>query len=320
VGNPNFAIIDEAYPYIARRLMTDKSPRLRAALRYMVYGRDDQFDAENLIDMLQALEKFSAVRNDGDGSAFKVDGVRGGKVLGSAGDFSGSQVVDISDRDTDIDGGRFRVSKSTSAGALAVAQPNVAVTESVNDERTVREALRFFFSQEGEVFRDFMLEEIVTVVDASGRDAVQELVRRVGLANFPVPSFIRALNPELSAQDKRVSAMNIHYHVKEMTLSNIFVFFHQSPLCLDQKQTVQQIQKLVQFLLGDFEGSASTARLRKLVPVAREYALPLRDFGVLLAARLTEKSISRGMNWASERLQRADMDRASRRGIIERAM
>ncbi len=38
VGNPNFAIIDEAYPYIARRLMTDDSPRLKAALRYMVYG------------------------------------------------------------------------------------------------------------------------------------------------------------------------------------------------------------------------------------------------------------------------------------------
>jgi aarF domain-containing kinase len=36
VGNPNFAIVDEAYPYIARRLLTDKSPRMRAALRYMV--------------------------------------------------------------------------------------------------------------------------------------------------------------------------------------------------------------------------------------------------------------------------------------------
>ena len=91
VGNPNFAIIDEAYPYIARRLMTDPSPRLRAALRYMIYGRDGVFDAENAIDLLQALEKFTAVRDDGDGSAFKVDGVRGNKAVGSAGDFRGSQ-------------------------------------------------------------------------------------------------------------------------------------------------------------------------------------------------------------------------------------
>ena len=50
VGNPEFAIIDEAYPYIARRLMTDDSPRLKAALRYMVYGREGSFDAEKLIE------------------------------------------------------------------------------------------------------------------------------------------------------------------------------------------------------------------------------------------------------------------------------
>ena len=90
VGNPNFAIIDEAYPYIARRLMTDRSPRLQAALKYMIYGKEGVFDAENAIDLLQALEKFTAVRDDGDGSAFKVDGVRGNKVVGSAGDFRGS--------------------------------------------------------------------------------------------------------------------------------------------------------------------------------------------------------------------------------------
>ena len=39
MGNPDFALVDEAYPYIAKRLLTDDSPRLRAALKYMVYGR-----------------------------------------------------------------------------------------------------------------------------------------------------------------------------------------------------------------------------------------------------------------------------------------
>ena len=213
VGNPNFAIIDEAYPYISRRLMTDKSPRLRAALRYMVYGRDGQnFDAENLIDLLQALEKFSAVRNEGDGSAFKVDGVRGSKTVGRAGDFRGSQIVDTSDRDTDIDGGRFRVGPSSSstssivATAAAAQAPDNNVITPVNDERTVREALRFFFSPEGEVFREFMLEEVVTVVDASGRDSAQELVRSLGVfGNLPGASLVKALSPALNEKDRQVS-------------------------------------------------------------------------------------------------------------------
>ena len=33
VGNPNFAIIDEAYPYISRRLMTDDRYRHRPCPR-----------------------------------------------------------------------------------------------------------------------------------------------------------------------------------------------------------------------------------------------------------------------------------------------
>jgi len=290
VGNPEFAIIDEAYPYIARRLMTDDSPRLKAALRYMVYGREGSFDAEKLIDLLQALEKFSAVRDEGDGSAFKVDGVRGNKNLGVAGDFVGSQKVDISDRDTDVGDGKFRVNTGSSASSSAITQ--VGPSQSEQDEQTVREALRFFFSPEGQVFREFMLEEIVTVVDASSREAVQELVRTLGFGNLPVPGLFRALNPKLSDQDKK---------------------------------TVQQIRKLVQFLLGDLEGAmapdglentnrnvsrlqraqqlftttASDDRLRNLLPVLREYSPQLREFGTLLVARLTEKAISRGLNFAT---------------------
>lgn len=57
----------------------------QAALRYMVYGKSRQFDVDRMIDMLQALEKFVAIKEEGDGSAFKVDGVRGSTDLGSAG-------------------------------------------------------------------------------------------------------------------------------------------------------------------------------------------------------------------------------------------
>merc|ERR1719454_2736775 len=94
VGNPQFAIVDEAYPYIAKRLLTDESPRLRSALRYMVYGSSQSFDVDRMIDLLQALEKFVAVRDTGDGSAFKVDGMRGGVAVGAAGDMRGTRSLE----------------------------------------------------------------------------------------------------------------------------------------------------------------------------------------------------------------------------------
>jgi aarF domain-containing kinase len=273
VGNPEFAIIDEAYPYIARRLMTDDSPRLKAALRYMVYGREGSFDAEKLIDLLQALEKFTAVRDDGDGSSFKVDGVRGSRTVGAAGDFAGTQELApvatrlTTDRREDLmaDGG---------------AAPAAAEGQAQRDQQTVREALRFFFSPEGIVFREFLLEEAVSFVDAAGRDASQELLLSLGLKNLPVPSLLRALSPAVSPEDKR---------------------------------SVQQMRKLGQFLLGDFEGALSPSgdglrqgsqRLRSLLPVIREYAPQLREFGTLLGVRLSEKTMSRGLTWASSRLVR----------------
>jgi hypothetical protein len=70
VGNPEFAIVDEAFPYISQRLLTDKSPRLRAALRYAVYGRDGVFDAERLIDMLGAFDKFDVVSQRAGGVTY----------------------------------------------------------------------------------------------------------------------------------------------------------------------------------------------------------------------------------------------------------
>ena len=42
--------------------MTDNSPRLRAAFKYMIYGKSDTFDVDRIIDMLQAFEKFVAVK------------------------------------------------------------------------------------------------------------------------------------------------------------------------------------------------------------------------------------------------------------------
>jgi len=233
----------------------------------MVYGKEEIFDAEKLIDLLQALEKFSAVRDEGDGSAFKVGGVRGAKVLGTAGDFRGSKRIDSSDRNINVTNGRR---------GTVLSQPNSGLQRQETDAKTVRKALHFFFSDEGQVFRDFLLEEVVNAVDLSSREAIFELSKRLGLSSVPIPSFFRAFNPELTPQDK---------------------------------QMVQQIGILIEFLFGDFEAalptssiSSRTQRLRQLIPVVSEYAPQMRQFGSLLLVRLSEKSISRGLNWATSRM------------------
>ncbi len=89
VGDPDFALVDEAYPYIAKRLLTDDSPRLRAALRYMVYGKSGVFDADRLIDLLNAFESFSVASRSARGDLTLDDLAAASSVAGSSG--SGAQ-------------------------------------------------------------------------------------------------------------------------------------------------------------------------------------------------------------------------------------
>ena len=265
VGNPEFAIIDEAYPYISKRLMTDESPRLKAAFRYMVYGQSDTLDVDRIIDMLQALEKFVAIKDTGDGSAFKVDGIRGGVYVCKGGDAVGTKKVNLADT------AAFASSTgSSSSSSAAPAEGSSDVT---------KEALKFLFSDDGYLLRDFMLEETCNMVDALSRDAARELFIRLGVRGAAVPSIFRALAPKLTEKDKR---------------------------------TVDSIFKLLSFLIGDTPSSASDTspngiagvlsnarkpenrqKLAQLLPVLREFAPNMRAFGLQIVSRLAEKSTAR---------------------------
>jgi len=54
----NFAIVDECFPYIARRLLTDDSPRMKQALLTFVYGDADQLKIERINMMADGFKNF----------------------------------------------------------------------------------------------------------------------------------------------------------------------------------------------------------------------------------------------------------------------
>lgn len=199
VGNPDFAIVDEAYPYISKRLLTDESPRLRAALKYMVYGRSDSFDVDRMIDLLQALEKYAKVKDTGDGSAFKVDGKRGGVDLGRAGSFAGTRSLASSAPAHDAAGAAHMAGAGGSGALQGRGGGGGLVSES-----STREALDFFFSREGRPFREFLLEEVTRSVDTLSRDAISQIGYRVGLGGRQMPPLLRALAPPVTDKDRKV--------------------------------------------------------------------------------------------------------------------
>lgn len=71
---------------------------------------------------------------------------------------------------------------------------------------------------------------------------------------------------------------------------------------LSRLERAQQLLNTANSRTNVRNSSSSNARLRKLLPVIREYSPQLSEFGSLLVVRLSEKAISRGLNWASGRI------------------
>ena len=42
----NYSIVNQCFPYLSRRLLTDDDPRIRAALKSFLYGKDQQLKVE----------------------------------------------------------------------------------------------------------------------------------------------------------------------------------------------------------------------------------------------------------------------------------
>jgi aarF domain-containing kinase len=203
VGNEEFAIIDEAFPYIAQRLLTDDSPRLHESLRYMVYGRSNSLDVERLIDLLSALETFTINSKTASGNlsppvpipadVAALPAPLTGPARPPAG-AAGLPQLPLLLPDVLaplfaplIGGPRFAGdAQGQPEGVLAWQSEATAI----NSEPQARSALQFMLSPEGSFFRSFLLDEIVASVDALSRTQMHELVKQLNLEDVLVPVWL----------------------------------------------------------------------------------------------------------------------------------
>ncbi|CAN6990513.1 unnamed protein product [Brassica rapa subsp. trilocularis] len=178
VGNPEFAIVDEAYPYIAQRLLTDESPRLREALRYTIYGKTGVFDAERFIDVMQAFETFITAAKSGGGE--------------------------------DMNGGMAELALLQNQTSSRVPMFPASASQP-NQPAQTRVALSFLLSEKGNFFREFLLDEIVKGIDAITREQLVQAMAVFGFRNAPpifgvVPSLgpfrPAGLLPSVTEEDK----------------------------------------------------------------------------------------------------------------------
>ena len=59
-SDPDYAILKECFPYLAKRLLSDDSPRARGALRTLLYGADGELNLDKLKEVAGGFETFTA--------------------------------------------------------------------------------------------------------------------------------------------------------------------------------------------------------------------------------------------------------------------
>lgn len=259
VGDPNFAIVDEAFPYISKRLMTDDSPRLREALKYMVYGKSSTFDADRLIDLLDAFETFSDASKSARGSLDLNENVdipelavnNSSRAQLSRGLPSVGSILDP-----------LGIGASLFAAPL-LAMNSLSVVDEPDETKT-REALKFILAPEGAFFRDFLMEEAVKSVDALSRNQLRELVILLGLEDVLIPVLVPGASRRL------------------LPLA--------PPLQEDDQQVVQNIAKIVNFLSG---GNAVYALSGFLSPAARDLLPYVPNVAVEILPEFSRRLFSR---------------------------
>ncbi|CAL1153667.1 unnamed protein product [Cladocopium goreaui] len=133
VGDPDFAIIDEAYPYLSKQLLTNPSDRLRTSLRYMVYGKEGVFDADRLIDLLRALEAFRLTERAPDADEI----LQAARTEASAG-----LVQDMAGTDT-------KVRQAQMSTERVGDRPTSWAAATSSNDGGAREALTFLLSEDG---------------------------------------------------------------------------------------------------------------------------------------------------------------------------
>merc|ERR1719235_222725 len=58
-ADSSYSILSECFPYLAKRLLSDDSPRARGALKTLLYGTSDQLNLAKLQDVTQGLESYT---------------------------------------------------------------------------------------------------------------------------------------------------------------------------------------------------------------------------------------------------------------------
>ena len=175
----NYAIVRECYPYLARRLFTDKSPRAKSALRGMLGLTDSDTTASvQHQSSLGISPGLAAVREGANGSSATNKSTKASSAL------SPKKLLEMTDNFS-----------SYTAATASVDRDGAGRTEAA------KEFTRLLLDKEGSTLQEILVEEAAKLGDAATRSMLRQLLVDSAFAKA-VSSSLRAPKDVLDRSDQ----------------------------------------------------------------------------------------------------------------------
>uniref|UniRef100_A0A7S2V6P2 Protein kinase domain-containing protein n=1 Tax=Fibrocapsa japonica TaxID=94617 RepID=A0A7S2V6P2_9STRA len=287
LADPQFSIVNACFPYLARRLLTDDSPRVRKMLKSWLYGKEDRLSVERIDELVDGYRQFTLLQD---------------------------QAANPSEESLPV--------WAQSMPAMAEGQdsakplPDRMRMGQVKLDAAAVDALQLLFNKEGNYVQDLVVEELVRVTDAVTRQGANTglaLLRQIaGQGDSALPA--RTLLPSvLSALFLLRSDPVVRFAER---MEQIIA------LTEDDKETLETTRRLVD-LLRQGTGSSSSelppllprppgippllpislltsinpreaaAVARDVLPVVRKLAPGVRSLGTRYIRQLANRALQR---------------------------
>ncbi|CAM9495053.1 unnamed protein product [Pylaiella littoralis] len=277
-----YSIVNECFPYLARRLLTEDSDRMHKMLRTFLYGKDGRYlKVDRVDDLVDGYSQFTALADEAS-KGLAVDGVKdplgrsgtshvpaaAAPVSPSSGRRSHSSSPPGALFGSGGERGGFGVSPPAAVAgvpAFAAASTETALRADPVQDPVARDALKLLFSKEGNYVQELVVEELVRMTDALSREANLQIIQALRtLTEAPLsPARIARALAE-APMNPLLAPLQIPIKAQSFALSRIFNRLEVAlELTKEDQESLKALRRLQELLQGGINsgGSSSPAGL-----------------------------------------------------------
>lgn len=189
----NFSIIKECFPYVARRLLTDDSLRIREALKAYLYKDRKRIAVSRIDDLAGGFGNFTNLMK-----GTRQEAIDAGAPLAEAPEIAPPQ--------------EHREAVGSAAGDAGAAPQATPVATALPINTAAKDIASVIFSEQGNFLQEILIDEAVAAIDALSRAALLQVLRALGPLSLPLqgqlsfvfgaPDFARTQTVILTRDDK----------------------------------------------------------------------------------------------------------------------